>query len=243
MTSSVFLNGSLAPYVYRPSSTMEDVNQPTFYSNYVNEHIKKQTKHNDMIRDYMKSNERVIMNLVEEQKGLQHEFFKYENVQREKDERFSKKISEHKNLLEVFVGFMKKQEKYNETTAKRNEEHKEQLEVLQKIVRNQDAFNQIVSENITVVKEQFEAILSSLKSQEMFKENISKHFMEREEASLEMVDLINEQKDLFFRVLDGLQDNKEQYDILFDYVRNQDHFNHKLFEYLCSKFEEEKAVN
>ncbi|WP_010678414.1 hypothetical protein [Bacillus timonensis] len=245
MGSSVFYNGSLAPYVHQPdSSTPRMTNQSTYYSNFVSEHIKLQEKYNETIKQYIKNNDGLIKQLAEEQKGLQRLFFKYEQNQMEKNEKFSKKMTEQKNLLEVFVGFMKKQEKFNETAFKQQVDNKEQLEVLGKIVKNQEVFNNKVSENMNLVKEQFEQIIATLKKHEVKNETISKHFDVKDQKDQEIVDTITEQRELFFKVLNSLQDNKEQYDILFDYVRNQDNFNHKLFEYLCSKFEEEEnAVN
>ncbi|MGN7297585.1 hypothetical protein [Ferdinandcohnia sp. SAFN-114] len=245
MGSSVYYNESLARFVHRPASSSPDnPNQQTYYSNFVSEHIKQQEKYNGLVKEYIKSNEGLIKHLAEEQKGLQRQFFKSEQNQMEKDEKFSKKITEQKNLLEVFIGFMKKQEKYNETTAKQQVDHKEQLEILQKIVQNQELFNNKVSENINLVKKQFDQIIDSLKNHEIINETIANYFEKNDEKDQEFASTMIEQKELFFKVLNGLQDNKEQYDILFDYLRNQDNFNHKLFEYLCSQFEEEKnAVN
>lgn len=245
MGSSIFYNGSLDRLVHRPAtSTSKIPNQSTYYSNFVSEHIKLQEKYNETVKEYIKSNEGLIKQLAGEQKGLQNLFFKYEQNQMDKNEKFSKKMIEQKNVLEVFVGFMKKQEKFNETAARQQVDNKDQLEILGKIVQNQELFNNKVSENMNLVKEQFDQIIASLKTHELKNENISKRFEEKDEKDQEIVDTITEQRDLFFKVLNSLQDNKEQYDILFDYVRNQDNFNHKLFEYLCSKFdEEENAVN
>lgn len=246
MGSSVFYNESLARLVHRPTTTApENPNQSTYYINFVSEHLKLQEKYNETVKEYIKSNEGLIKKLAEEQKGLQHRFFKQEQNQMENNEKFSKKMTEQKNLLEVFVGFMKKQEKYNETAAKQQVEHKDQLEILGQIVRNQEIFNNKVSENLNLVKEQFDQIIASLKNHEVKNETISKRFEEKDEKDQEIVDTISEQRELFFKVLNGLKNNKDQYDILFDYVRNQDNFNHKLFEYLCSKFEkvEENAIN
>ncbi|WP_453994450.1 hypothetical protein [Bacillus nitroreducens] len=245
MGSSVFINESLARLVHKPaSSSTKDPNQTIFYSNYVSEHIKLQQKHNETIKEYIKSNDQLIKKLAEKQKGLQHQFFSHELTQKNKEDQLSNKVKEQKNVLEVLVGFMRKQEKHNETTAEQYGEHKEQLEILERIVQSQEIFNRKVTENINLVKEQFDQIIASLKQHELNSEIISKQFDKKGEKEQEIVDTIVEQKELFFKVLESLQDNKEQYDILFDYVRNQDNFNHKLFEYLCSKFEEEEnAVN
>lgn len=245
MGSSVFYNESLARLVHRPTAaTPENLNQSTYYSNFVSEHIRLQEKYNETIKEYIKSNEGLIKTIAKEQKGLQHQFFNHEQKQMEKDEKVSKRMSEQKSVLEVFVSFMKKQEKYNETAAKQQVEHKDQLEILGRIVRNQEIFNSKVSENMNLVKEQFDQIIASLRDHDLKNETISKRFEEKDEKDQEIVDTITEQREIFFKVLNGLQNNKEQYDILFDYVRNQDNFNHKLFEYLCSKFEEEEnAIN
>ncbi|MCH1627981.1 hypothetical protein [Fredinandcohnia quinoae] len=242
MTSPIFYNNQSAPYVFQAptKSNLQTSNQPTYYANFILEHMKKQDERQKHLRQNMKKNEVHISKLLHQQEHLQNEFFENGIAQRERDAQISKKMTDQKSLLEVFVGFMKKQEKQNERTARRQADHYEQLEILQQIVKNQEQFNHKVTENIALVKEQFEQILVSLREQENVKENLAEVFNDKNK---EMSEHVKEQKDIFNKVIQGLQENKDQYDILFDYVRNQDNFNHKLFEYLCEQFSEEKAVN
>ncbi|MBE4908265.1 hypothetical protein IMZ08_09375 [Bacillus luteolus] len=99
---------------------------------------------------------------------------------------------------------------------------KEHLELVEKVLDQAKMYSQLID---------------NVENHEGLQRKFSEELLRHKEDDIELMEFIEEQKQVLNNLLDYLRQQEERYQILSGYIRNQENFNHKLFDYMCDQFE------
>lgn len=163
-------------------------------------------------------------------------------MQNEENKNFVSRMGVQQEQMEVFASFMNDQQGKNQQMSNQLNEHKSEVEQVKELLKNQEKLNYVLSENITAINSKFDTILASLKNHENTNEQLMNDMEAQLDKQEDVKELVNKQVETLRSIMYSIETNKEKYDILFDYVKSQDSFNHKLFEFLCEHFEKSEEA-
>jgi hypothetical protein len=144
---------------------------------------------------------------------------------------------EQKEKIVPILDFIDKQQLLNTEVTEEYKGMKELQEELQLHYYNLEKEHLELVEKVLQQASMYSQLLRNVENHEGMQKKFTEELLKHKEDDIELMEFIEEQKQVLNNLLDYLRQQEERYQILSGYIRNQENFNHKLFDYMCDQFE------
>lgn len=222
---------------------------------HLSEHIAKHAEDIALLIHFMAEQKQVNNKVSDEfieHKRTSQQFIKeqIENIYQKLSKKYRKLRSKNKQLrkeqkekLVPLLEFVDNQENFNTQATKEFDDLKQLHKHLHFILENQGKEQRELVERVNIQNNLYDQLLVNVQTQEEVQNVLSEKFTKKMEDDLDLIEFIEEQKTLMQELLEYLNQQEERYDILTSYIRNQENFNHKLFDYICDQFDKNQPPN